>query len=454
MALPGRRSPHYLLSLDDRILDILSCNPGGPPFLPKLNHLTVPLDSFDLNAHYPQLVVGKALRSICIDFSGDNFMERLDRCIFPPSLWHNMRFVLSSALGITSFTVDASWDGHFREVLGDFGSQPDLLQLYCSFHHLEEFYARPSRLSHEVLSHLAALPRLKKIMIFIHSTELEKFTLKHPSERVFNSIVEFGIETDSLVPVQNLLKRRGFEMLESLTVSRRPVYRLWEIDPFLDTLRRWKSMLPLKSLTLAQAEFLGGSGFSPVSEIRTFASLVPFTDMRVVEINLNGLVALDNRELGRLADAWPRLQILHLSEWGTSVDEMANVTLRGLLTLAASCPELNQLTLRVNAVHDIPDAAELTNVVPGLKLEYFNTCKSTINDPTKVAEFLHIVFPKLREVCWAWGSNGPNDFLGDFIHADHPEIDYVICWEDVDELLSQKWKTKMGKRSCIREMGM
>lgn len=381
-------------------------------------------------------------------------MERLDRCVFPPTLWRNIRFALSAAIGITSFHVDASWDGHFREVLGDFGPQPDLLQLYCSFHHLEEFCARPSRLSRDVLSHLAALPRLKKVVISIHSTELEKFTLTHASERVFDSIVDFTIETDSLVAVQNLLKRRGFETLESLKISRRPVARLWELDPFFDILRRWKSGLPLKSLMLVQAEFLGSSGFSPVSEIRTFASLVSFTDLRVVEINLNGLVVLDNRELGRLADAWPRLEVLHLSEWSTTFDEIANVTLRGLVALATSCPELNQLTLRLNAVDDIPDATQLTDLVPCFKLEYFNTSKSSIDNPVEVADFLHLVFPNLREVCWSWGCNSPNDLLGDFLAVDHPEIEYVLGWEEVDELLSEKCRIKMGKCSArIEEFG-
>ena len=442
MRLPGRGSPHYLLSLDDRVLDILLYHPGGP-LLPKLNHLSLPLDSFDFKAHYPRLVVGKSLRTVSIDFTGDNFMERLDRCMFPPYIWHNVRSTLSSAIGITSFHVNAIWTGHYRELLGDFGPQPDLLQLYCGFHHLEEFYARPSRLSHQVLSHLATLPRLKKVMISIHSTELEKFTLSHAWERVFESIVDFGIETDSLVAVQNLLKCRGFETLHYLTILRRPVARLWELDPFFDTLRRWKSGLPLQSLMLAQAEFLDGSDFSPVTDLRTFASLVPFTDLRAVEINLNGLVVMDNWELGMLANAWPRLEILHLAEWATSFDEVANVTLRGLVALASSCPQLSQLTLRLNAIVDIPDATELSEVVPCLNLEYFHTSKSLIDNPVDVADFLHLVFPNLQEVCWSWGCDSPDDLLLDL---DHPEIECAQGWEEVGSLLKEGCRKMMGKR--------
>ena len=443
MDLPPRDSQDYLLSLDDRILDIVSSNPEGGPLFPRLNHLCVSLSSFDVRAYHPRLVIGKALRSISIDFTGENFMERLDRCAFPPSLWHNIHFILSSATGLTSFTADATWNGYYRKVLGDFGPQPALLQLYCTFHHLEEFCARPSRISHQVLSHLAALPKLRKVVISIHSADLEKFTLTHPSERIFDSIVEFGIETNSLVAVQNLLKRRGFEVLECLRISRRPVHRTWELDPFFDTLRRCKGTVPLKALSVTQAEFLdrgrSTSGItSPVSDLYTFASLVSFSDLRVVEINLNGVVAVDDRELGRLADAWPRLEVLMLAE------SPEGVTLLGLVVLASSCPELRHLTLRVNATGDVPNVPQ--DCVPGLKLVYFHTLWSCVDLPMQVADFLHVVFPNLVDLKWTRDRENHWTFNGEYY------ADLCSPWRRVKDRLMVKHNAKVGKR--IAELGV
>jgi hypothetical protein len=353
-----------------------------------------------------------------------------------------MKSILSSAT-IASFTLHAELGIHFllKLELEDFGIQPDLLSLYCTFHHLEEFNARSTEFTHQTLSHFASLPTLRKLTVSIDPVELGKFIKHNSSRAVFDRLVILHFEVRTLDSAYQILECPGFRALQELQISRHPICdTIWNVDPLISTLRGRAGDIPLTSLKLMQAEYVIDHVSSPTSEISTIVPLFAFADITTFEIKLMGIIGLGSNELRALAEAWPRLEVLQLSEYTTAVDDTPIFSFPDLFPLVASCPNLRKLTIRVNALKEIPDAAQMTDMAPGLKLEYFDVSRSPACDPVLVADFIRRLFPNLQKMSNQWGFDGdPHSWS--FLPG---EEEYFECWVLVEILLGLRPGYRVG----------
>jgi hypothetical protein len=160
--------------------------------------------------------------------------------------------------------------------------------------------------------------------------------------------------------------------------------------------------------------------------------LLSFPNISVLKVNLDGDIALDDGALRRIGESWPNLRVLRLFDqtMGTS---SAVTIMEGLLPLITACPQLEELTLRVNFT-DIPTFAQLGDVIPARNLRRLNTCTSTVTpgEPEKISNFLMVLFPVLASLTYGWWY--PD--LGAEGHVDSVELtaeeeSYGECWEEV-----------------------
>lgn len=109
---------------------------------------------------------------------------------------------------------------------------------------------------------------------------------------------------------------------------------------------------------------------------------------------------MSNKELGQLATAWPKLQILRI-QCHTSDDSIIP-TFHGLITLLGRCPALISLALVTNVTK--LNGTDLKSPGGGCRnerLKFLALRNSPIKAPVNVALIISGLFPNLKEVdCW------------------------------------------------------
>jgi hypothetical protein len=240
--------------------------------------------------------------------------------------------------------------------------------------------------------------------------------------------------SDELTACSNLFLHPGFQCLQSLTIARVSENGNWELDPFFHVLRGRLSPATFAEVILCKDD---GNSWSPSEENQrkiTFNTLIPllsFPNLSVLKIELDVHVELDDAAIRMAAQAWPCLRIFRLYEQSTRT--IPAITPAGLLSLIVSCPNLEQLTLRMNMLN-VPSFAQLGDIIPARNLYRLDVCTSPIKHSAWVASFLTIAFPVLSDLVYGWqysNDDGMHELpdLGSSETIDHDE------WEAVQQLL-------------------
>lgn len=381
-------------TFDSVILRMLwSCKPRPGPLLPGLRELSIDVTAFQDSALYPRLVIGPVLKNLRISWGEDMEQGFLGK----RAISSNMASIIQPASpAITSFKI-MYCDAYFGDPGIDCGvEQAEVMLFYRSLCLLKHFRARATYITSSVFTHLASLPDLKKLAVCIHADELVKFNKAIPSDRVvFPGLTKLFIETESLTHVEGLLRRPGFLKLEKLKVAQTEIHDVWEVEPFLAVLARYTK---LERIELWEPGFWEPSllRLSKVTE-GALTPLLSLPNLRELVINLGGAVLLNDDLLGRMAEAWPLLEILILSE--RTMSTRPEATIRSLFTFAASCPHLKRLCLRFNALDDILERLPpLEDAIPCVTMKYLNICTSPVETCDEVVIFLEVLFPNLKNL--------------------------------------------------------
>jgi hypothetical protein len=388
-----------------------------------LNHLNLSLTKFDDLALHVRFAVGPRLRSVLIKF---DWWEYYD--VEHP--WDNVAYVLKSAPGISSFIIEEKEDYPYDV---GYEASPPLNQLYGNFNHLEYLDTRSICLTHGILTHLATVTPVKQLMFTILSDELLQFNSTPPPEIMFSCLIHMLIGTESLSDCTALLKRPGYRKLEKLDVMRLDHEDGdWELEPFFTSLRDYLPHRNLQSLHISGSQYYSSPPKQTVPRIMlgTLAPLFSFPNLTDVQITLDATVKLDNKGLGNIAKAWPRLRILRLFERTTT--RRPKITLSGLLSLIVLCPELQELTLRMNALN-IPGCAQLGDVC-GYNLRSLDVCTSPVLYAASMVAFLTVTFPELSSLFHGWCYSTRMDGEVDMELTDNDES-HLACWREVGDLL-------------------
>jgi hypothetical protein len=161
----------------------------------------------------------------------------------------------------------------------------------------------------------------------------------------------------------------------------------------------------------------------PRVTLSTLAPLFLFPNLTNIEIMLDASVELKDKDLENIAEAWPKLRVLCLFERTTT--RHPELTLSGLLPLLAMCPELQELTLRMDA-SKIPSCAQLGDI-RGRNLLSLDVCTSPVFDAPEMVVFLILAFPKLTCLSYGWEYRNKWD----------KQVDMLLTWDDEQHLA--KW---------------
>jgi hypothetical protein len=386
--------------------------------LPNLRHFDLPFNDFCHQAVLLRLVVGDRLQTARIQVNTEEFLDE----DYP---WDNVAAVLrASTEAIKTLSVQAS-----EYVPPD--SSIDIMQLCRAFQRLEWLDMPFMKLTHGILAHLATLPELKKLNASIAILELMQFNLlQFPDTDIFPCLSKLSLTTEDLTTFSELFNRPGFPRLRSFTIKRFQEVGIWNLDSFFQKLQNYLSRSPLEEIILCKAN--ARRAFPPVNNASAFTSkslepLLSFPNISVLKVNLDGAIALDDAALKRVAESWPNLRVFCLFDQARKTIPSFTLT-EGLLPLITACPQLEELTLRVNFTY-IPTFARLGGVIPARNLRLLNVCTSTVTsrETKKITSFLMLAFPALAWLTVGWWYPDAEETPLALTVEEY----YAECWGDV-----------------------
>ena len=122
---------------------------------------------------------------------------------------------------------------------------------------------------------------------------------------------------------------------------------------------------------------------------RPFVSLVHLCELN---ITLNYSIMIDDDEFASLVCNWPSLQVFRLM--GKCEESGKAISLKGLLSLLASCPQLREIGMSLDARHIPYDPADLCRP----SVTRLSVQNSPISNPELVSTFLLKHLPSIRRV--------------------------------------------------------
>ena len=425
---------------------LMSRNPYPGMLFPKLRHLDIFLLDFIDQAFYPRLVVGPMLRTVKIRVEAEDF--RSDEVGGHP--WDNFAVVMKTIFpDITTFCIESVLQGEGLEYLG---MPPDIATLYCDFQNLESLDTPCIVVTSNTLSCLAILPRLRSLNISMDASQISTFSSTRPAPVEFPSLVALCIDTNNLAVCSGLFRRPRLQHLLSLTVvqtNRVGVsHCYWNLDSFFHAVQT--NLPDLEKLVIKKVNdprILPSDQTVAHITRETLTPLLSLANMSVLVIEIDVTVDLDDATIGRVAVAWPNLRVLRLFE--ITMGNIPKVTLGGLLPLAAACPRLEQLTLRVDATR-IPSFAQTGNIVSANNLYRFDVCTSPVTAEShgRLASFISLIFPSLFSFKYGWFY--ATGWAGDDRYLPPMEILYAGCWEQVGTVLDSFLFTHPSPRDTVR----
>jgi hypothetical protein len=388
----------------------------------RLIDLHISLYDFDGAASLPRLVMGSALRSLYIFH--EPLEEETQHPLSFPSLWSNLAHQLSHTTNLSSLVFDD--EIAIDPYISSEGAHV-LRTSYCSIPNLKHLHARPSPFDIDTLTHFSTSRTLTILEITVPSHVFEQFSSTKHIWPVYDCLKRLYIDTEDLSSAHTFLGHQGFQRLQKLELSRYKPEVVWDIPAFFASVR--SSNISLNRLTLSDTVLSTLSPTPPMRSVnmRGLSLPLPFPSLTKLFVDFEGSLDLDDHVLGAMAEAWPLLQKLQLSDWSNPLDHPTRVTLVGLLSFS-HCQWLEGLTLRVNAVQT--DGLGDMIVSPAGKLSNLCLCRSPGLQSTAITAVIEMAFPNLRTLSYGY-SREHTQFASLDGRLEPQETLYFECWQDV-----------------------
>ncbi len=267
------------------------------------------------------------------------------------------------------------------------------------------------RIPADCVAALAALPRLLEVGFYVRQKEMEILAGRASTARSscgapwFDALEVLALGTDQMdESLQTFLGAMPAGKLRRAVLEFRQQPDTDTVKQHLALVARAASRDALTSLQLDFDRTHALDASSPVLDVGdALRPLYAFPHLATLVIRIPALV-VRARALQDIAHAWPELSILSLMSDHAHPPrrDAPCLALADLVPLARNCPQLDMLTLHVNADDSqLPDAAALARLLPEPSrspLRVFTACDAGIGDPRKTAAVLVRLFPGLREV--------------------------------------------------------
>lgn len=370
---------------------------GENPLVPHLTHLDISLMDFDDQAVYPQLLIGRTLRKLYVDYDPDTDQDERDPT--PPfSVWSNIACILSKATQLDSLCFSPY-------IWMDYQSFPNemhlLLPLLLASNSLMEV-AIPADFDLATLQHFASAKSLTQLEFTIPSAVVCQFLSSWSlSAHIFQSLKLLEIETDNLGVVPLLLECNGFGCLQGLSIHCNDPNIPYDLHSIFTSLLHNNQTANIQEVIIDKIN----PQSTPTPTINRLHSLLPlceFPNITMVHMDMIESIILDDGVLKAIADKWPGLKKLQLYDWcNPTQPTSSSITLNRMLSLAKCC-HLRSLALWVNACGSIPDLSMISYPKDGGKLTSFWLCRSPGLCSNGLTQFLWTLFPNLRNLSYGY----------------------------------------------------
>ncbi|KII93116.1 hypothetical protein PLICRDRAFT_380502 [Plicaturopsis crispa FD-325 SS-3] len=273
-----------------------------------------------------------------------------------------------------------------------------IVDVICNgYPNLYEFIAICNELSARDLIALSALPSLSTITLDwngAEDTEVLKIAAPQPCFLAARYLMMHVYDASSVDTFSPILGMAQWPQLESLifslaTDAASPV-SAW--NSLIAKLASVSSPTAFQFIALDEIANTPASRSSPESlDIGTLEPLLIFRHL--VEFHCDPACGFDlgDTDIEKIAHGWPSLRVLQLEGWSRP----SRITMSGLMSLIRLCPDLDRLSIGINATsNDISPSDGLATV--NRKLTHLYLGNSEIEDPSAVAPILSASLPNLR----------------------------------------------------------
>ena len=303
---------------------------------------------------------------------------------------------------------------------------PDFI---CQWRNLNTVACYGTFLDMNTLVHLSRMPALTELR-FALSTALPDQIASSKIPLIFSNLGDLGLTSKSLHVVSSLLSQTQLPTATDFYCNIESCPSRLEFSSFLASIQTSCVGQIIQELSAGQSYFLGGPHVPWDS--RTTLGLgdlrpcLAFSNLCVMEINIEWKVDLTDSELLTLASASPRLERLTINEeWGWCT--LGGITPNGLLQLLEICRSLYRISLAIDTrgyTKPPPSSAFLGLTLPSeISINVVDSSIEAESMPAIAAFFAGIASHSTNLVLRAWRRWGMED-------APHREV----CkprWEDV-----------------------
>ncbi|KAF5361643.1 hypothetical protein D9758_007301 [Tetrapyrgos nigripes] len=334
---------------------------------------------------------------------------------------------------------------------------PAFSKLVMELSFLKELRCPKIHIQDHVIHHLSQLPKLQILDI---GNAVEDFvgclrSLPRFSSPPFPNLHYLELMVEELCSATVDLVQVISSDIKQLTLKHNILFvpKEQHLHNFFQTLAstRWKKSLRFLSIQgeAGSATLESEVWVSPDYRVtpNTLKPLLALPELEDLDLDLEIAFELDNAMLGSMAQAWPNLSSLRIGgsggTWGI-VEGGAKITLDGLIPLVQCCPNLETLSICLDAVTAFPSPPRR----PGRgaineHVQSLHLCNSTISDPVEVASFLSDLFPNLLDVT-AWSEG--------WMPTEDPDTE-IEGWDEVNKLLPAFRNVRKQERVFQRVVG-
>ncbi|KAF7329361.1 hypothetical protein MKEN_00197600 [Mycena kentingensis (nom. inval.)] len=165
----------------------------------------------------------------------------------------------------------------------------------------------------------------------------------------------------------------------------------------------------------------------------TLECFLPFSNLVMLSLEAPAGFLIDDAQLWTFARSWPRIQSLHLRTGSeSSIQYHPQTTLDALRAFATHCPQLDILTLAIDATTVPPFEAYSASRVVQSTLRVITLVYSPIRDSAEVARFLSSFYTSIDHLStrrtWRGEDEGENE-------EEEEDREYHEKWKRVEKLL-------------------
>ncbi|KZP23317.1 hypothetical protein FIBSPDRAFT_930633 [Athelia psychrophila] len=320
----------------------------------------------------------------------------------PPSMAErSLLLSLSSMMKqVTSFCIDIDYTA--LDGSDDYAIyvNPILKDIISFWDRLRTLVIPSTSLTASSLPHIALLPYLEELTVELR----EEIGLSCLEGHAFPALWHLAVYCNSLSMCTKFLQLSQSWTLENVdvTISRNHLDSAETTQAFFKVLQSHVSNENLSGVSVSSLDLPNASN-NHILDIETLAPLLSLPHLGWLNISTPHPFNLCDRDLWKIATAWPELQTLTLGRHGWGVPSL--ITPNGLASLLNQCRQLSSLSLAIDAsAFDWYQLNDATFVMPHMNLCFLDLQDSRLHDARTMAVFLADVVPEISVIA-AWSQH-------------------------------------------------